>query len=177
MRHNRRRRSRAPLIATGAAAVVLVAAGSAFAMMRGGDDDSPSVPVATPDPSSFGPAPSLDGSVVAIYPEHGATVKQEETRTGTEEFPGALCARVDLAASNKNGTWYRVAVDATEVTTELIWVGIDPASRELPEQAMFCFDPPSGLRAGRIDASIVVQEPNGISPPLEIVEWRFQVDP
>lgn len=153
---------------------MVVAALGAF-LLRGGDDDPPAIPDPTPGGSAFGRAPSLDGNVIDIYPEHAATVTQAETRTGNPDNPGAVCFRVRFG--DTNGTWYRVAVDGVEVTQQTIWIGIDPATNELPEEAQLCFDPEAGLRTGIIDASVVVREPNGISPVREIVEWSFRVDP
>lgn len=170
----KRNRSALPLILVGGVILVVVVAIAAMRLL-GGDDDTPVAPAPTPDGSEFGRAPSLDGNVIEIYPEHAATVTQAETRAGNPDNPGAVCFRVKFGETN--GTWYRVAVDGIEVTEQTIWIGINPATGELPEEAQLCFDPEAGLRTGIIDASVVVQEPNGISPVREIVEWSFRVDP
>jgi len=157
--------------------ILLAGIAAAAILLRGGDDDDSAIPATTTTPTSteFGREPSLDGNVFEIFPEHAATVKQAETLPGNPDHPGAVCLRIRFEETN--GTWYRMAVDGIEVTEQTIWIGINPTTNELPEEAQLCYDPPEGLRTGLIDASVVVQEPNGISPVKEIVEWRFRVDP
>jgi hypothetical protein len=168
MRRTRSRRSPTPFIVAGGLIAIVVVAVLAVTLLSGGDDDP------EPPADALGPAPTLDGNVIAIYPEHGAEVEQATTRTGTQEFPGAVCVRVRFGDTT-NGTSYRMAVDGVEVTEETIWYGIDPAKPELPEEAQLCYDPPEGLDRGRIDAAVSVQDPNSAGPPQEVVAWKFDV--
>ncbi len=66
-----------------------------------------------------------------------------------------------------------MAIDGTEVTTELTWI---VSSNESPTGGTMCFAPEGGLTVGKHDVAISVQDPNNIQARTkQLVAWRFEV--
>jgi hypothetical protein len=155
-----------------AGAVLLVGVAAVVAVLAfGGDDDGAAVPTSTPDPAGFGPAPILDGNIIEVSPEHGATVTQESTRTIDPNDPRGVCVRVRF--EDTHGQWYRMAVNGEEVTSQGIW---DFTRVDVDDTGRLCYDPAEGLPVGRIQAAVSVQDPQVFgAPPREVVGWEFDV--
>lgn len=137
----------------------------------GGSSASPT-PAPTEDP--FGPPPSLGGNVVEVTPPHRARVPQAETRRGTLQAPGGVCARASFAGLPERTLWFRMAVDGVEVTDRLVWY----LSSQNAAEGVVCFQPQEGLSVGLHNAAVAVQNPFNLNePPRQLVAWSFEVTP
>lgn len=141
-----------------------------------GDGDNPDptpAPSPTRDASAFGPTPVLGGNILDITPKHASSVKQAATRSPNPNRPEGVCAKVDFKDLPDTGRWFRMALDETEVTTELTWI---VSSNESPTGGIMCFAPEEGIPVGRHTAAVAVQDPNNPQAPTrQIVAWEFDV--
>ncbi len=158
-----------------AAALLLIAAscgdGGPAPSASAPGDASGATPTSTPDP--FGPPPQLGEYVLEVSPPHRARVRQEELVAESPLTPGGICARVDFRDLAENALWFRMAVDAEEVTPRLSWFG-----RAGSTEATVCYAPPDALAPGIHQVALVVQNPfNQNEPPRQIVMWGFEVTP
>lgn len=181
-------KTRLLLAASAAAALLLLAAAcgatSSKTVSTGGDlartpENLSVTPAAartpTPPPSDYGAAPVLGGNITKISPEHASKVTQASTRSPNQLNPGGICAEVNFKDLPENAQWFRMVLDATEVTTKLTWI---VASRENPQDGKVCYAPAEGLTVGRHTAAMAVQDPrNTGSTTRQIVAWAFDVTP
>lgn len=136
-----------------------------------GDGPDPEPTVApTPDLSGFGPTPVLRDHIVAVYPEHGASVTQASTRTTDPSDPQGVCAEIEYDGTQLLAL---MAVNGEDVTAQTVLITDDP---ENPSGARVCYDPPEGLPVGRVEAAVSVMEQDGLGqPPKQIAGWIFEV--
>lgn len=143
-----------------------------------GPDDGAETPTAqasAPSGSSddFGPAPTLGGNIVKVSPAHAALVKQVSTRSPNATRPNGVCVEVSFEDLPESGRWFRLALDGTEVTTELTWL---VSSNTNPTGGTMCFAPTEGIAVGKHTAAVSVQDPNNIQArSRQIVAWKFEV--
>jgi hypothetical protein len=169
-------RNRVLVVAGG---VLLLAVAVVIALAVGGGDDDPA-PAADPDATptltagDFGPPPTLGEWVVSVFPVHASVVPRSLTQTTNPNNPRGVCFEASFIGLPQSALHFRMAVDEQEVTTEGIWI-VD--SEENPTRGTFCFDPAEGLEPGVHTAAIVVQDPDGVSEPRQIVAWAFEVVP
>ncbi len=136
-----------------------------------GDGPDPS-PTATPtlDPTGFGPTPVLRDHIVALYPEHGASVTQASTRTTDPNNPQGVCAEIDYDGTQLLAL---MAVNGQDVTAQTVLITDNPQD---PTGARVCYDPPEGLPVGRVEAAVSVMEQDQLGqPPKQIAGWVFEV--
>ncbi|WP_322797063.1 hypothetical protein [Tepidiforma sp.] len=158
-----------------AAAALLGCAGLWLAACGDGPDVPPATPTAAPtvNTDEFGPAPKLGGNILKVWPEHGSTVTQAQTRSPNPANPSGVCAEVSFEGTPQYGQWFRMAVDGVEVTSELTWV---IPTREAPKNGRVCYAPPEGLAPGRHEAALAVQDPGNLNAPSkQVVGWAFEV--
>ncbi|MGE0601108.1 MAG: hypothetical protein AB7J35_15675 [Dehalococcoidia bacterium] len=123
--------------------------------------------------ADFGPAPVLGDNILKVSPGYAEQVKQAATRTPNPNKPSGVCAEVSFEGLPQTGQWFRMALDGTEVTTELTWI---VSSTESPTGGTMCFAPAEGITVGKHDAAISVQDPNNIQARTkQLVAWRFEV--
>lgn len=147
---------------------VLVAAGVAC----GGGTDGAGVPSQAPPP--FGPTPALGGHILAVFPEHGASIAQAATRTVDERQPQPPCFSVDFTGLAEQAQWFRVQVDGVEVTPRLTWVV--PSNPRPGASPRGCYGTAEGLSVGRHTVTIVVRDPRNAAAPIrQVVTWSFDV--
>lgn len=155
----------------GAALAALVALGAC------GDGPGDGQPTPTPGSTStdgFGPAPTLGSAITQITPAHAAKVSVSSMKNLP---PGkGICFEADFGGLQESGQWFRMAVDANEVTTKLTWI---VATNESPKGGTACFTPPAdGLSVGMHTAAVSVQNPrNTAEPARQVVAWKFEVVP
>jgi len=158
------------------AASLALAIGAFAACGDGSDDDSGDA--ATPTtaggeariPADFGPAPKFGNNVELVSPAHASRVKQAETRTTDPIRPGGLCAEVNFDDPVENLQWFRMVLDAEEVTARLT-VKVD--SGNPPKGATLCWAPPEGLKVGKHTAALSVGPFGG--DPIQVIGWAFEV--
>jgi hypothetical protein len=164
------------LIVVGAVLLAVIAGVLVVAL---GSDDDPGGPT-SPEPTltltaeDFGPAPTLGQWVVDIFPTHASVVPQRLTRTVDPGDPRGVCFEASFTDLPESALWFRMAVDAEDVTVRGIWI-VDRETN--PTRGKFCFDPPAGLEPGIHTAAVAVQAPDGASEPRQIVQWAFEVVP
>lgn len=143
-----------------------------------GPDDGAGTPTAQASATSggsddFGPAPTLGGNIVKVSPAHAAQVKQVSTRSPNATRPNGVCVEVSFEDLPELGRWFRLALDGTEVTTQLVWrlgTNTDPTGGTM------CFAPAEGIAVGKHTAAVSVQDPNNIQARTrQIVAWKFEV--
>lgn len=124
-------------------------------------------------PGDYGPEPILEGYVLRVTPAWGTTVKQAATRTPNPANPRGLCAEVSYEGLPENNQWFRMAVNGVEVTQQLTII-TDRA--ENPTGGLLCYAPEEGLPVGRIQAAVVVQNPNNPDENTrQVAQWEFDV--
>jgi hypothetical protein len=144
-----------------------------FAAACGDGPEPEPTPTPTPDYGQFGPPPDLGGNILKVWPEHGTTVTQAQTRTLNPANPSGVCAEVSFQGTPQFGQWFRMAINGVEVTPQLTWV---IPRRENPDRGRVCYAPPEGLTPGRHEAALSVQDP--MDPRAEtrqVVGWIFMV--
>lgn len=160
-------------------AVLLVFVVAGAAVWAGGNSDDPGAPqspqsTATIPIDEFGPAPTLGGWVLDVFPAHASAVPQELTR-GDNSGARGVCFEASFHDLPENALWFRMAVDDKEVTTQGVWT---VSSRDAPEGGRFCYDPPEGLSVGLHTAAVTVQNPNNPAEETrQAVGWAFEVIP
>lgn len=146
-----------------------------------GDGPTTTVDSVTPQPSvtrsgleaEFGPEPVLGDNILKVTPAYAQQVKQAATRTPNPNQPSGVCAQVSFDGLPDTGRWFRMAIDGTEVTTELTWI---VSSKDTPTGGTMCYAPEKGIAVGKHDAAISVQDPNNIQAKTkQLVAWRFEV--
>jgi hypothetical protein len=153
-------------------------------IVLGEDSDAPGVdstPEATAsavptDENGFGPAPQLGGNVIAIVPDHGATVTQAQATGNPAQGTSGICARVDfegLPEGNKI-MWVQMAVDGEIVTNQLaVSLSEDPAQQT---EGTFCYQSDTPIEPGRHSAAVSITDPdNPTGESKQIVGWEFDV--
>lgn len=162
--------------------VPLALAGAALSFAACGDGPDSPATGATPGatgtpgiPADFGPAPVLGGNITKITPEHAAKVPQASTVTKNLGDPKGICAEVTFEGLPQYAQWFRMAVDGTEVTDQLLWI---IPTREAPTTGKVCFTPEQGLAVGKHTAALAVQDPNNpLADSKQVVGWAFEVVP
>lgn len=141
-----------------------------------GDDDDAVVQPTPTTAAGFGDAPVLGTHVTALYPQHGAAIRQAETRSPDPQSPQPPCFDADFTGLAKQGLWYRVLLDGVEVTVDLTWLA---STNETPIiHAKGCYATPEGLAPGRHSMQVRVQDPDVPgATPVEVVTWAFDVLP
>lgn len=177
-----------------ALAVLPLAAALAAACGDGPD------PVATPTPTTTaatvttpvstgtaGAVPTIEapvipeGNIDAIKPEHGAKVRQADTRNPDPNNPAnGVCVQVNFEGLPENFQWVRMFFDDQEVTVspDILLIAPTTAQQSAPEGGSMCYMPPDGLSIGVHTVTVGIQNPrNPAEPTRQIVQWQFEVIP
>jgi hypothetical protein len=142
------------------------------------------VPATTNTP---GAVPSIEapvipeGNVEAIRPEHGAVVKQIDTRSPNPNDPSnGVCVQVSFEDLPENFQWIRMIFNEEEVTVspDILLVAPSSAQQTAPEGGSMCYMPEEGLPVGVHTVTVGIQNPRNLSEPTrQIVQWQFEVVP
>ena len=149
---------------------LLLAATLAVGAACGGEGEGD----ATQSPPSFGPTPALGGHVLAVFPEHGASIAQAATKTVDPTSPQPPCFSADFTGLAEQAQWFRVKVDGVEVTPKLTWVV--PSNPRPGATPRGCFATAEGLSVGRHTVTVLVRDPRDAkAADRQVVSWSFDV--
>ncbi len=128
-------------------------------------------PAASPTVAWPGPAPKMTANITAIFPANGAKVTQASTRLNKNTQLGGVCADISFASPVQSIQWFRMAVDAKEVTAKLtVLVKADRKTGQI------CYAVDAGIPVGKHTAAVSVQDPSDTTGKiLQIVAWAFEV--
>lgn len=133
----------------------------------------PTSTIPTRAAGDYGPEPILEGYILEVTPPWATSVTQAATRSPNPSNPRGLCAQVSYEGLPENNQWFRMAVNGVEVTQELTLI---TDSLENPTGGRLCYAPEEGLPIGRVQAAVVVQNPNNPNENTrQVVQWEFDV--
>jgi hypothetical protein len=169
------------------------AAALAMAAFVAGCGDGTDTPEATTPPgeptqqatTSGGSTPPVidapkvpDRNIDAIYPEHGARVTQQSTRTPDPDDPQGACVQINFDELPGSFTWFRVAFDDVEVTPNLTVRAATNAQSEGVDAGTLCWAPEEGFTVGVHIVTVAIQNPdNPNEPTRQLMQWQFEVVP